>query len=65
MLTLDQQSTEVYCREKRYERYEKYGGRIRFLRLHSFAHRILIPLMKAELFLTGRRMVILRDERKI
>ena len=62
MLSLPQAECESYCREKRLERYEKYGGQVRHLPLHSFAHRILIPLMKASLYTKGNRLSILRDE---
>ena len=61
MLRLSQSEAEVYCREKRWERYEAYGGRVRFLRLHTLAHRVLLPLMRAELYLGGKRLTILRD----
>ena len=64
MLRLPKPDYEVYCREKRLERYAKYGGRIRPLRLHSFAHKILVPLMKASLYLDGKRLTVLRDDRK-
>ena len=64
MLRLPKPDYEVYCREKRLERFEKYGGRVRHLRLHALAHCILVPLMKAELYLGGKRLTVLRDERK-
>ena len=64
MISLPAPDYETYCREKRLERYRQYGGRIRYLPLHSFAHRILIPLMKAELYLTGRRLTVIRDSRR-
>ena len=65
MLSLPKPDYEVYCREKRLERFDRYGGgNIRFLQLHSVANRILVPLMKMELYITGRRLTILRDERK-
>lgn len=64
MLSLPKPDYEDYCREKRLERYRLYGGRVQHLRLHSFAHHILIPLMKADLTLTGRRLHVVRDERK-
>ena len=64
MLRLPKPDYEVYCREKRLERYKCYGGRVHHLRLHAFAHRILIPLMGAEMRLTGRRLHVLRDDRK-
>ncbi len=63
-ISLEQNACEDYCREKRLERYSRYGGRIRHLRLHSFAHRILIPLMSAEMKLTGRHLHVLRDDRQ-
>lgn len=65
MLRLPKPEYEVYCREKRLERLEKYGGRVRHLCLHAMAHRVLIPLMKAELYIAGKRLSILRDERKL
>ena len=65
MLSLPQDEYESYCREKRLERYNKYGGRIRSLPLHSFAHRILIPLIKAELYVKGTRLTVLRDRDKV
>lgn len=64
MLSLPLPACEVYCREKRLERYRRYGGRIRHLRLHTLAHRVLIPLLKAGLRLSGQRLVLLRDGRK-
>lgn len=64
MLSLPKPDYEVYCREKRLERYKTYGGRARHLRLHALAHHILIPLMGAEMRLTGRRLHILQDDRK-
>lgn len=64
MLSLPKPDYEVYCRDKRLERFRQYGGRIRHLKLHSFAHRILVPLMKAELYMAGKRLYILRDDRK-
>ena len=63
MMSLPQDECEVYCREKRLERYEKSGGHISHLRLHSAAHRVLIPLMKADLFLGGKRLHIVQDNR--
>lgn len=64
MLSLPQPELEVYCREKRLERYEQCGGRVRYLRLHAFAHRILLPLMRAEIYLSGQRLTVLRSDRK-
>ena len=64
MLSLPKPDYEVYCREKRLERFYTYGGRVRHLRLHALAHHILIPLMGAEMRLTGRRLQVLRDGRK-
>ena len=64
MLRLPKPDYEAYCREKRLERFEKYGGRVRYLRLHALAHRILVLLMRAELYLGGKRLTVLRDERK-
>ena len=64
MLRLPKPDYEVYCREKRLERFEKYGGRVQHLRLHALAHRILVPLMKANLYLGGKRLTVLRDDRK-
>ncbi len=64
MLSLNQQDCEAYCRAKRLERYEKYGGgHITNLSLHSFVHSTFMPLLKASLNLTGRRLTVLRDER--
>ena len=64
MISLPAPDYETYCREKRLERHRKFGGRIRHLHLHSLAHAILVPLMKAELYLKGKRLTVLRDERK-
>ena len=64
MLSLPAPEYEVYCREKRLERYERFGGRVRHLRLHAFAHYILVFLMKAELYAKGKRLAVLRDNRK-
>ena len=64
MFRLPKPDYEVYCREKRLERFEKYGGRVRYLRLHALAHRILVLLMRAELYLGGKRLTVLRDDRK-
>lgn len=64
MLSLPQKECEVYCREKRLARYKKYGGRIRHLRMHSAAHHVLLPLLKADLSFGGNRIRILRDKRK-
>ena len=64
MLSLPQAACEVYCREKRYERFEKQGGRVRHLALHRFAHRILIPILTISTKSAGQRLVILRDGRK-
>lgn len=64
MLRLPKPDHEDYCREKRLERFEKYGGRVRHLRLHALAHCILVPLMRAELYLGGKRLTVLRDVRK-
>ena len=64
MLHLPKPDYEVYCREKRLERYEKYGGYVHNLRLHSFANRFLVPMMKAELYLKGIRLSVFRDDRK-
>ena len=65
MLSLPKPDYEFYCREKRLERYKKNdGGDIKYLHLHSIIHRILMPLMKCELYLFGKRLVILRDNRK-
>lgn len=63
MLSLPKPDYEVYCREKRLERYQKYGGRIRHLKLHSFVHYLLIPLMKADLYMSGYRLHVLIDKR--
>lgn len=64
MLSLPQAECEVYCREKRLERYKKYGGRVRFLGLHTAAHRVLIPLLALDLRMGGHRIRVLRDSRK-
>ena len=64
MLSLPQDKCEIYCREKRLARHQLYGGRVRHLHLHSLAHRILIPLLRLDLFLAGNRIHILSDERK-
>ena len=63
MLRLPKPDYEVYCREKRLERYEKTGGQVRHLWLHALAHRVLLPLIKAELYLSNKRLTILRDDR--
>ncbi|MBR2738419.1 MAG: 1-acyl-sn-glycerol-3-phosphate acyltransferase [Lachnospiraceae bacterium] len=64
MLRLPKPEYEVYCRKKRLERFEKYGGQVRHLKLHSLVHRFLIPLMKVNLCLGGKRLIVLRDDRK-
>lgn len=64
MFSLPQAECEIYCREKRLERYKKYGGRIRHLRLHSAAHWVLIPLMKADLYIGGKRLNVVWDKRQ-
>ncbi|WP_026525419.1 lysophospholipid acyltransferase family protein [Butyrivibrio sp. MB2005] len=64
MLSLSQQDCEAYCREKRLERYQKYGGgHITNLPLHSFAHKVFMPFLKASLYMEGKRLNILRDDR--
>jgi hypothetical protein len=64
MLSLPQAACEVYCREKRYERFEKQGGRVRHLALYRLAHRILIPILTISTKSAGQRLLILRDGRK-
>lgn len=63
MLRLPKPEYEIYCRKKRLERFEKYGGRVRYLWLHALAHHFLIPTMRAGLYLRGKRLIILRDDR--
>ena len=64
MLSLDQATSEIYCRIKRQERYNKYGGRIRFLPLHSFIHHFLLPVLTINRKIARQNLVILRDSRK-
>lgn len=64
MLSLPKPEYEAYCREMRLKRYQKYGATVRWLRLHSFAHLLLIPLMKLYLFLSGKRYKVLFDNRQ-
>ncbi len=64
MLTLDQQSTEQYCREMRHRRYKKEGACIRFLRLHNFAHYIFLILLKGQRKIKKQKLIVLNDERK-
>ncbi len=64
MMSLNQKECENYCRGKRIERFEKYGGRVSYLRLHAFAHRLLLPLMKIDFFFKGQHLHIIRDDRK-
>ena len=64
MLSLPKPDYEVYCRDKRLERYEQYGGCVRYLGLHAMAHRILIPLMSLDMRLTGRKITVLQDDRR-
>ena len=64
MLSLPQAECEVYCREKRLERYRKYGGRVRFLRLHRIAHDLLVPILKVSMRHAGWKLKIIRDDRK-
>ena len=64
MMSLEQEEAEKYCREKRYERYVKYGGRVRFLKLHSLAHYVLIPALKISRKLAKQKLVILEDRRE-
>lgn len=64
MLSLPQKECEDYCREKRIERYQKYGGRVRFLRLHRIAHSILLFFLRISASGTGYKLNIIRDDRK-
>ncbi|MBQ8953896.1 MAG: 1-acyl-sn-glycerol-3-phosphate acyltransferase [Clostridia bacterium] len=64
MLRLPMPQAEAYCRQKRLQRFEKYGGRVRFLRLHALGHRVLVPLMRLEVYAKGKRLVVLRDSRR-
>lgn len=64
MLSLPKPDYEIFCREKRLEHYHTYGGHVEHLQLHSFAHHILVQLMRAEMRLTGRRLHVVRDDRK-
>ena len=64
MLSLPQAECEVYCRENRLERYRKYGGRVRFLRLHRIAHHLLLPALMLTVRKAGWKLKIVRDDRK-
>ena len=64
MLSLDQKSCEEYCRQRRLLRFEKYGGRIRFLALHTLAHRILVPIFKLYIAGEKKKLIIVKDSRK-
>ena len=64
MSSLDQKECEIYCRKKRIERYEKYGAIVTHVQLHALAHRVLLPLMKADFFFKGQHLHILWDDRK-
>ena len=64
MLSLEQEEAELYCREKRYERYVRYGGRVRCLRLHALAHNALIPALKISRKVARQKLVVLEDQRK-
>lgn len=64
MLSLDQKSCEEYCRMKRLQHFEKYGGKIRFLALHNLAHRLLVPVFKLYIAGEKKKLVIVDDRRK-
>ena len=64
MLSLEQKEAEKYCREKRYERYVKYGGRVGNLKMHSLAHYVLIPTLKITRKLAKQKLVVLEDLRR-
>lgn len=64
MLSLNQEECEKYCREKRLERYRKYGGVVRRIPFHSLIHRILMPLLWCNQFFSGKKLTIVHDRRK-
>ena len=64
MLSLEQEEAELYCREKRYERYVRYGGRVRLLKLHALAHYALIPALEISRKFVKQKLVVLEDLRK-
>ena len=63
-LSLPQSECEIYCREKRLERYMRYGGHVSHLWMHSLGNRIVVPLTGVKMKLTGRRLHVLRDDRR-
>lgn len=63
-LSLPQSECEIYCREKRLERYSKLGGHVQHLQMHKLGNRIVVPLTGVKMKLTGRRLHVLRDDRK-
>ncbi len=62
-LTLSQPERERYCREKRLERFAMNGAQANALGVHALAHRVLMLLMRADLYLSGKRYQIIRDDR--
>ena len=64
MLTLNQQDTERYCRKMRYERFEKYGARIRFLYIHNLTHGIFLVLLKGQRRIKKQKLVVVHDRRR-
>ena len=64
MMSLPQLQAETYCKERRFARFEQYGGRVRFLKLHTVAHYCLIPLLKVQRKLKKVQLIIIRDSRK-
>ena len=63
MLSISQNECETYCRNQRLTRFSKQGASIHRLALHSLAHRILMPLLAADLFVKGKHLVIVGDHR--
>ena len=63
MLSLNQKDCENYCRNKRIERFQTNQYGVKRLALHAFAHRILMPLLWLDQYITGKRLTIVQDRR--
>lgn len=61
-LTLSQNDLENYCRDKRYERYDKKGAHVSSLGFHNKIHSVLVFILRIQRWLKKQKIVILEDK---
>ena len=63
-IPMNLQDTELYCRNRRYERFKTEGAYIYRVKAHSLMHRILIRLLRISRLFEHRKLIIVDDKRK-